>query len=229
MNYGNIRNWYRTATSACLAVAGVALAAYPLLRPYSDEKTLSGAAAFASTAWVFAHLLAVLGFALIAAAMLLDVASRPATRNGLRLAAAVTGIAAVTLLSLYYGFECFALNEIGKAALEANSDEGMALADQIRNHPAALTLFGLGWLALGVAVTLWVVALRSGWAPIAFAALVWLYLPQFFLPSAGRIAHGVLVMIAAFATAWVLYAPSQRRPEQPDGNPAFTGTSPSVS
>ncbi|MFD4354135.1 hypothetical protein ACFWPX_16390 [Nocardia sp. NPDC058518] len=217
MSYRNIQNSYRTATSACLAVAGVALAAYPLLRPYSDEKTLSGAAAFASNSWVFAHLLAVLGFALIAGAMLFDVASRPATRNGLRVAAAATGVVAVTLLSLYYGFECFALNEIGKAALEANSDQGMALADRIRNHPAALTLFGLGWLALGVAVTLWVVALRSGWAPIAFAALVWLYLPQFFLPSAGRIGHGVLVLIAAFATAWVLYSESDREQETAAG------------
>ncbi|WP_446226124.1 hypothetical protein ACTWPB_14315 [Nocardia sp. IBHARD005] len=211
-----IQNPYRTATSACLSVAGVALAAYPMIRPYSDEKTLAGAAAYASTSWVLAHLLAVLGFALIVGAMLFDVASRPATRSGLRVAATATGIVAVTLLTLYYGFECFALNEIGRAALDADSDAGMALADTIRNHPAAVTLFGLGWLALGVSVTLWAVALRSGWAPAMFAVMVWLYLPQFFLPPAGRIGHGLLVMGTAFATAWVVRTVRKSSPMAPN-------------
>ncbi|MDO3645409.1 hypothetical protein [Nocardia mangyaensis] len=204
MSSQGILNTYRTARAACLVIAGFALAAYPLLRPYSDEETLAGAQAYASTAWVVSHLLAILGFLLIAAAMLFDVAARPTERGGLRVASTLSGTVAVTLLSLYYGFECFALHEIGRMALAVNSAEGLALADQIRDNPFALTLFGLGWLALGVAVTLWAMALRAGGVPAVFAALVWLYLPVFFLPPAGRIGHGVLVLLAAAGTAWVI-------------------------
>lgn len=78
------------------------------------------------------------------------------------------------------------------------------MADQIRYNGAAMTVFGLGWLALGVAVTLWAVALRAGWVPAVVAALAWLYLPAFFLPPAGQIGHGVAVLLAAAGTAWIL-------------------------
>src|ERR1700730_7179635 len=47
-----------------LAVAGVFFVLYPAIRPYSDETSLQGAAAFASTAWIGAHVRAMLGFIL---------------------------------------------------------------------------------------------------------------------------------------------------------------------
>jgi hypothetical protein len=53
-----------------LAVAGILFVLYPLLRPFSDESSLQGAQAFASTAWIVAHLLAVVGFILLALGLL---------------------------------------------------------------------------------------------------------------------------------------------------------------
>lgn len=52
-----------------LAVAGVLFVLYPAIRPYSDETSLQGAAAFASSAWIVAHVLAMLGFVLVTPAL----------------------------------------------------------------------------------------------------------------------------------------------------------------
>jgi hypothetical protein len=38
-------------TSACFALAGLLFVLYRLLRPFSDEKSVQGAAAVGSTAW----------------------------------------------------------------------------------------------------------------------------------------------------------------------------------
>lgn len=48
--------------AAGLAVAGVLFVLYPLIRPFSDEESLQGAAAFTSTAWIVAHTLAMAVF-----------------------------------------------------------------------------------------------------------------------------------------------------------------------
>jgi Zinc-binding dehydrogenase len=53
-----------------LAIAGVLFVLYPAIRPYSDEASLQGAAAFASGAWIVAHVLAMLGFVLVALGLL---------------------------------------------------------------------------------------------------------------------------------------------------------------
>src|SRR2546427_10969618 len=44
----------------CLAVAGILFVLYPAIRPFSDETSLQGAEAFASNAWIVAHVLAML-------------------------------------------------------------------------------------------------------------------------------------------------------------------------
>ena len=48
-----------------LAVAGVLFVLYPIIRPFSDEASFQGAAAFVSTAWVVTHMLAIAGFILL--------------------------------------------------------------------------------------------------------------------------------------------------------------------
>jgi hypothetical protein len=53
-----------------LAASGILFVLYPLLRPFSDESSLPGAEAFASTAWILAHMLAVVGFLLLALGLL---------------------------------------------------------------------------------------------------------------------------------------------------------------
>jgi hypothetical protein len=46
--------------AVALVVAGVCFLLYPAIRPFADEDSLAGAEAFASGAWLIAHLLAVL-------------------------------------------------------------------------------------------------------------------------------------------------------------------------
>ena len=53
-----------------LVIAGIFFVLYPPIRPFSDETTLLGAQAFASTAWLVAHMLAMLGFTLAALGLL---------------------------------------------------------------------------------------------------------------------------------------------------------------
>src|SRR5207253_11363369 len=56
--------------AASFAIAGVLFLLYPAIRPFSDETSLQGAAAFASTAWIVAHVLAMLGFILVTLGLL---------------------------------------------------------------------------------------------------------------------------------------------------------------
>jgi hypothetical protein len=69
----------------------------------------------------------------------------------------------------------------------------------VRYQPVAIASFGIGLVLLAVAGVLTAVAIRrSGVLPAAagvvFAAGLVLFLPQFFLPAAARIAHGVVVL-----------------------------------
>ena len=56
---------YRLAAAA-LAAAGAGFAVYPAVRPFSDETSLRGAAAFASARWLVAHSTAMIAFVLLA-------------------------------------------------------------------------------------------------------------------------------------------------------------------
>ena len=87
-----------------LAVAGILFVLYPLLRPFSDESSLQGAQAFASTAWIVAHLLAVVGFILLALGLLgLHLALQQSAVERLAFLALVLSWIGVGLTLPYYG------------------------------------------------------------------------------------------------------------------------------
>lgn len=52
-------------SAAALVIGGILFVLYPAIRPFSDERSLQGAAAFASTEWPVAHLLAAVAFTLL--------------------------------------------------------------------------------------------------------------------------------------------------------------------
>ncbi|MER7539205.1 hypothetical protein ABTX77_31140 [Streptomyces sp. NPDC097704] len=168
-----------------LSVAGVLFLLYPALRPWEDESTTSGAAAaMGSTAWIVTHLCAMIGFILVAIALL--------SIN--RVAAIVFWIGAGLTLP-YYGAEVFGLHAM------ANQSNVLDLAEDVRYNPFAMTMFGLGLLSMAAGAIL--VAARMRTAPaILFAAGFGLFLPQFFGPPALRIAHGVLLAAACVWLAW---------------------------
>ncbi|MFL7869897.1 MAG: hypothetical protein AB8I58_13785 [Anaerolineales bacterium] len=51
-------------SAVALIITGVFFVLYPALRPFSDEVSLQGAAAFASPYWLLAHMLAMAAFTL---------------------------------------------------------------------------------------------------------------------------------------------------------------------
>src|SRR5919197_292161 len=78
----------RRLTASAFVVAGILFLLYLAIRPFSDEVTLSGAAAFASPAWLVAHSLAMAGFVLLVLGLFgLHVQMRGTPGTGLALAA----------------------------------------------------------------------------------------------------------------------------------------------
>ena len=95
-------------------------------------------------------------------------------------------------------------------------DRSLVAGVRGQEHPAGMTIFGLGLLLLaisGIATALaWRGAVRSGrwtgpaWVAMPLAVGAALVLPQFFLPPAGRMAFGI-----AYAAAGALLAVTAQR------------------
>ncbi|MCE3555033.1 hypothetical protein LWC33_26710 [Pseudonocardia sp. RS11V-5] len=168
-----------------LVAAGALFVAYPALRPYGDATVDGMAAAFASPAWLVAHLAAVAGFVLVGLGI------RPLSRA----AATVWWIGAGMVLP-YYGAEAFALHALG---LRSSGEALAAAADAVRNGPVQLTVFGAGLLLLALSAVL--VAVRGRALALPFAVAMLLFLPQFFLSPGLRIAHGVLLGVGCVLLA----------------------------
>ncbi len=202
-------NTQRTRLAAfALVIAGVCFVLYPAIRPFSDESTLQGARAFATSAWPLAHSLAMVGFILLTLGLLGvygQLRETPAGRLGIT-ALVVTWIG-VGLTLPYYGAEAFALHAVGQEALRQNNvDLLVTLTNSIRYGPA-IWLFGTGLLAIAAGTILFAVAIwRSGvlaeWSGVLLAAGFALFIPQFFTSQPVRVAHGLLVMIGCWVLAW---------------------------
>jgi hypothetical protein len=201
--------------AASLGLAGLLFLLYPAVRPWPDESTVDGAvASLGSSAWVAAHLFAMVGFVLVALALPVlrrAVGAGPAGSLATT-AAVITGIGAGLTLP-YYGAEDFGLHAMATKYAQGQRFDLLGMIESVRYDPVAVTTFGAGLLLLNtggvlVAVAVW----RSGTLPraagIAFGAGFALYLPQFFTPAPVRIAHGVLVMIGA---VWLAVALGRQR------------------
>jgi hypothetical protein len=193
-----------------LAVAGVLFVLYPALRPYSDETSLQGAAAFASNAWIVAHVLAMLGFVLVALGLLaLYRTLRDTPAEGLAFLALVTIWIGVGLTLPYYGAEAFGLHVLGQEALRQQSAALVGLANDVRYGPA-ISMFGPGLLLVGLGAILAAAAVwRSGalpkWSGVLFGLAFALYIPQFFGSPLIRMAHGLLVAVGCLWLAFAIW------------------------
>src|SRR5216683_2618207 len=147
-----------------LALSGILFVLYPLLRPYSDESSLQGAQAFASTAWILAHMLGVLGFIFVALGLLglSSALQHTAARRLASLALVLTWIG-VGLILPYYGAEMFGLRALGQEALRQHSPALLSLVDTVRLGPGAI-VFVVGLLLLAVGAIL--VALGCIWVAV---------------------------------------------------------------
>lgn len=196
----------RTAATA-FVVAGLSFVTYPALRPYSDETTLDGAAAMASTAWVAAHTLGMVGFI----ALTLGVRSLHRLRlagRASRLGPASVALTwlGVSLVLPYYGAETFGVQVIAERALSTGDASLLELVESFRYDAVALSFFSTGLLLLAAAGVTLAVTLR-GAAPalrvggLLVGAALATYLPQFFLAPSLRITHGVVLAVGCLLLA----------------------------
>lgn len=204
------------AGAVALAAAGILFLLYQWIRPYSDEVSLQGAAAFGSTAWVVAHMLAMLGFTLLTVGLLgLYSFLRETGVERLSFWALVAGLVGVGLTLPFYGGEAFGLHAIGQESLRVHSSALLSLAPIVRGQPQ-LTMFTLGLLTIGVSSVLVAIAVWKSdrlfkWSGIPFAIGFVLYLPQFFGTQPVRLAHGLLVAAGCLWLAIALWRQSVER------------------
>jgi hypothetical protein len=201
--------WTRLAALS-LGIAGVCFLLYPAIRPFSDEATLRGAEAFASSAWLLAHSLAMVGFILLTLG-LLGVSSqlRETTAGTLGITALIVTWIGVGLTLPYYGAETFALHAVGQESVRENNVVLLVTLTNAIRFGAGIWFFGFGLLALAVGGILFAIAIwRSGilraWSGIPLAVGLALFIPQFYTTQPVRVAHGLLMMVGCWVLAWSL-------------------------
>jgi hypothetical protein len=196
----------RTRLSAIsLVISGLLFVLYPAIRPFSDETSLAGAQAFASTEWLVSHILAMIAFTLLPLGLLgLYLSLQEAALKSLAYSGVVLALLGIGFTLPFYGGESYGLHAIGLEAIAQQSAALVSLAAIVRSGPG-LILFLIGLLFLAAAaiiaaITVW----RSGsyhkWSGIPFALGMALYIPQFFGGQSLRVAHGLLV---ALGCIWI--------------------------
>lgn len=211
--------------AASLVVAGILFILYPAVRPFSDEALgqsrsdaalLQAATAFASPAWLLAHMLGMLGFTLVGLGLLgLHTTLRATRGEQLAFSALVISWLGIGLTLPYYGGEAFGLHAIGQEALREHNAALVNLADVVRGGPE-LVMFGIGLLLIAVGAILVAIAIwKSGtfprWAGVPFALGFALYIPQFYGNQPLRVAHGFLVAIGCLWIAASMWRQSSKR------------------
>lgn len=190
-----------------LVASGILFVLYPAIRPFSDESSLQGAAAFASSAWVLAHSLAMLAFILLALGLLgLYLRLQATTARRSALVALVLSWTGVGLTLPYYGAEAFGLHAIGQEALAQHNAALLSLVNAVRwEQGIVFILAGLFLLAVGTilyAIAVWRSGSLARWSGIPLALGFALFIPQFTTSQLVRVGFGLFLLLACLALAW---------------------------
>lgn len=199
-----------------LAISGILFVLYPAIRPFSDEASLQGAAAFASVEWLVAHMLAMVAFVLLPLALFgLHSTLKETPEESLGFWAFLLCMIGTGLTLPFYGGEAYGLHAIGKEAIRQSATALVSLAAVVRSG-AGLVMFLIGLLllaiaAITVAAALWRSRIYSKWSGIPFAVGIGLYIPQFLGTQPLRVAHGLLVAVGCLWIAAGLWRQSSKR------------------
>lgn len=207
---------------------GWLMAIYLLLRPYGDSQAGTPmASAFASDRWVTAHMCGAMGLAAFAWSTLRLSDMDP---SGPARWARGAGLLGAALVLPYFGAESFGLHALGVQA-HGGDLQVLDLVNKVRYEPVAITMFGVGLMALavsGVAFALaWSrlhVGLTQSWFGWPLAVLISLFLPQFFLPEWARMIFGVSYLGAACLFAALCHYVATDPPSPAQTNPASGST-----
>jgi hypothetical protein len=191
--------------AVCLALSGVFLVLFPVVRPFFDESSLRGAEEFASTSWVIAHALGMGGFISLTLGFLgvyIRLQETQAERRAFQ--ALVLSWVGAGLTLPFFGAEAFGLQVIGQAAVSQNNPALIPLINSVRFGPGLLFIIS-GLLLVGAAAILLASAVwKSGtlpkWSGVPLAIGLALYIPQLQgnpMIQPIRIADGLLIAIGA--------------------------------
>ena len=208
----------RLATAACLVIAGVFFALFPVVRPFFDESSIQGAREFASNQWVIAHSLGIGGFILLSLGFLglyLHLRDTRVERWALR--GFVLCLVGTGLTLPFFGAEAFGLQVIGSAAVNQNNAALISLlVNQVRFGPGiAFIVSGLLCVAAAtivIAAIVWKSQALPKWSGIPLAAGFAVYIlqlqgdPSF---QVIRIGVGILILIGC---CWLSWGMVRRRP-----------------
>jgi hypothetical protein len=201
-------NAFRSRLAAlAFIVSGIFFVLYPAIRPFSDESSLQGALAFASSSWVLAHSLAMLAFILLTLGLLgLYLRLQATSVERTALWALVLSWIGVGLTLPYYGAEVFGLHAIGQAALQQQNPGLLSLVNAVRwEQGIVFILVGLFLLAVGTilfAIAVWRAGSPLRWSGVPLAVGFALYIPQFTTSQFVRVGHGLFILLACFLLAW---------------------------
>ncbi|NRD80019.1 hypothetical protein HPT25_22030 [Bacillus sp. BRMEA1] len=202
--------FYNRFSAVSFVISGILFVLYPIIRPFSDETTLAGAAAFGSTNWLIAHMFAMVAFTLLLLGFLnFHLSIKGLSFHKLSYIAFVFCILGVGLTLPFYGGEAFGLHAIGQEALTKQSIELVRLANVVRSGPG-LIMFLIGLLLLAIssiflAITFWKSGIYMKWWGLPYAFGISLYIPQFFAGHSLRVAHGFLVALGCIMIAMEIW------------------------
>lgn len=109
-------------SASALVISGILFVIYPALRPFSDEGSLLGAAAFGSGAWLASHMLAIVAFTLLPLGLLgLQRSLLGTSAERLLFVAVVLSMIGTGFTLPFYGGEAYGLHALGQEALRQNS------------------------------------------------------------------------------------------------------------
>jgi hypothetical protein len=195
-----------------LGLSSLALAAFPLVRPFFPfdpripAETLAGASrAVTSVPWLIAHYLALIGFVLLLCvlpALYTRLAAGGESRA--RRAMLLSGVG-VALILPTLGVELYALPAIGRLYLDGQPAVAELVGLIYRGAAVLVMLLGLLLLAIGAVVFARAVG-KSGalprWAAVTYAVGLAFWCPL--LPPPVRIVDGLLIGIGGLGLAWAM-------------------------
>ncbi|BFT74208.1 hypothetical protein [Paenibacillus sp. P36] len=201
-------------TSIGLGISGILFVLYPAIRPFSDEASLSGAAAFASPEWLIAHVMAMLAFILLTFGLLgFYLFLQETYTDRLAFLGFVLSLLGTGLTLPFYGAEVFGLHAIGQEAIKLQNSDLIGMANVVRFGPGfTMILIGLLSLAIGcilTAIGIWKSRILPKWSGIPLALGFLLYIPQFVGTQPIRVAHGFVVAIGCLWMAVSLFRKSR--------------------
>jgi hypothetical protein len=211
-----------------LGLSSVALAVFPLIRPFfpfdptTPAETLAGASrAVTSARWLIAHYLALAGFVLLLCvlpALYMRLAAAGVEARARR-ATLLSGVG-VALILPTLGVELYALPAIGRLYLGGQ----LAVAELVgliyRGAAVLVMLLGLLLLALGAVIfarTVGKTGALPRWAAVTYAVGLAFWCPLF--PPPVRIVDGLLIGVGGLGLAWAL---RRSLPEPTTPHPALS-------